>query len=392
MAVTFKQGADLSDTAIRWEEHDHSVIAFDNGWTFVGELYYGTELLFTKTSGFTPADTDPNLTLSWPTAGELNDLLPNRTYDLRITATRDSDQRERKMDLTIVIEDSVAIEIGPHVGPCETWPYVRSDDLDIADEALVAQAATHVLWALSGYQHGFCNMVLRPCARSCTTWEPYLWTPPTMFATSWSYGWGAWPACGCSRRSRGCSCADLPTLRLPSPIARLDQVRVDGVDLDLTTDVRVSQWRDVQRIDGGTFPACQDFTVADGDGVCIVRLRRGRAVPALGQLAMGELVGELSRSFRGQPCGLSPRAKEVTRKGVTQVQFDPQVFLDKGRTGLPICDLFIGVVNPTGQRRAPRVYRADDSHRGAPGPRPVESAASILGSGGTVILDGGTDG
>lgn len=255
----------------------------------------------------------------------------------------------------------------PRVGPCETWPFVRCSDTVHENEDILASAATHILWALSGHRYGLCDMVLRPCARRAP-WEPYLWLPPAVFSTIWSSGligpsswgpWGAWPGCSCSRGPLPCSCTQLSTVRLPGPIAELVQVRVDGVDLNLTTAVRVDRFRQISRIDGGEFPVCQDFTKEDGPGTFITRHRRGRRVPALGQLAMGELVDELGKSCKGQPCGLSARAKEVTRKGVTEAQFDPQIFLDKGRTGLPKCDLFIGTVNPHGLRRQSRVFRAD---------------------------------
>lgn len=110
IAVYYK-GAALPDLACLWLDDDGNPIDFTTGYTFEALIGTpGTPALFTKTDGFTGADTDPNLTLAWPTTGELQDLAPNKSYSIDITATRQSDGKPRKARYMIFLSDAVAAE------------------------------------------------------------------------------------------------------------------------------------------------------------------------------------------------------------------------------------------------------------------------------------------
>lgn len=107
MPDVYIKGADLPDLTRRWEDHNHNLIDFSTGWTFtalIGKI--GQPAVIEKTSGMTGAATEPNFTLAWE-LDELDDLEPNQAYTIDVTAVRASDGKERKMQLSIFVKDSV---------------------------------------------------------------------------------------------------------------------------------------------------------------------------------------------------------------------------------------------------------------------------------------------
>lgn len=113
MATPYTKGAELPDLAITWLDHTGEVIDFSTGWTFAIKVGTpGKPAEFTKDTGITGDDTAPNLVIAWATTGELDSLAPNKAYTLAITAKRTTDDKERKMNTTIYIGDTVEDE-GP---------------------------------------------------------------------------------------------------------------------------------------------------------------------------------------------------------------------------------------------------------------------------------------
>jgi hypothetical protein len=53
---------------------------------------------------------------------------------------------------------------------------------------------------------------------------------------------------------------------------------------------------------------------------------------------------------------LPERVQTITRQGVTVGFLDPQDFLEKGRTGITMIDLWLRSVNPRGISRRARMY------------------------------------
>jgi hypothetical protein len=249
----------------------------------------------------------------------------------------------------------------PALRPCEPWPVLSCGDIEEdTDLDAITMAATELLWELSGHRYGFCTVTVRPCARGCLDgWmfqrtETGILAPPADY-WSWSTGY---PVAGC-KCGVECGCTYLPQVFLPGPVAQLLEVRIDGESVAVSgpdAAVRVDAWNRLVRRDGAAFAGCQDFGADDGPGTLFVTYRRGKDVPVLGQIAMGELMPELARACRGQPCSLSPRARQVTRKGVQEVVNDPTALLDKGLTGLPRVDLFLTAKNPYRLRQRARVF------------------------------------
>lgn len=58
-------------------------------------------------------------------------------------------------------------------------------------------------------------------------------------------------------------------------------------------------------------------------------------------------------------CQLPERVTSVSREGLSYTVFDPQTYLDKGRTGVAVVDAFLSAVNPSRALRPAAVYTPD---------------------------------
>lgn len=265
-----------------------------------------------------------------------------------------------------------------NVDPCTGWPVIwgacESDILAISGSAAVTgiavQAATEVLYALSGRQFGVCQLTVRPCRRECS-------------GDGWGYGgfggwweWGQWPRplfyqgtwynimCGnCGNGGgRSCSCQYVSEVWLPSPVSSVAQVKVDGVILDPSA-YRVDDWRLLVRTDGHIWPICQDLTKSDSaTGTWSVTVNFGQDVPVLGQVAVGELACQITKLILGdKSCMLPKPVQQLVRQGVTLNFLDPNEVFANGRIGLYIGDLFITTTNPHGLAERSQVYDVDNA-------------------------------
>jgi hypothetical protein len=107
--VTYIQGSDLPDLTIEWRDRNGALIQFQSvAHTFdlkVGHPGQAADL--TKSTGFTGADTAPNVTVQWATTGELNTLTPG-TYQADLTATRSGDGKQRKLRFPLVVLPAIS--------------------------------------------------------------------------------------------------------------------------------------------------------------------------------------------------------------------------------------------------------------------------------------------
>lgn len=250
--------------------------------------------------------------------------------------------------------------------PCEAWPVTWTCDIAATDQEtldLAVNVATQILYALTGRQFGFCTVTLRPCRDDCqeAPWPGgdwllwpgrQIWPQPALIA-------GLWYNLTCGTCGTNCSCSTISEVTLPAPVTSIVQVRVDGQVL-VTGAYRVDDNRTLVRIDGGTWPRCNDLAKSDAAvGTWSVTAKFGRAVPDLCQLAVGELACELLRAIRGDDCRLPRQLQSLTRQGVS-IQF-PNVteLLTEGRLGLYLCDLAITTYNAAGLARQSRTFRVD---------------------------------
>ena len=81
--------------------------------------------------------------------------------------------------------------------------------------------------------------------------------------------------------------------------------------------------------------------------------------PDIGHLAAVEMANEYVKFFNHEACALPDRVTSVSRQGLTIEVYDPADFLDKGRIGLPLADVFIASTNPFKSQKPARVLSVD---------------------------------
>ena len=91
-----------------------------------------------------------------------------------------------------------------------------------------------------------------------------------------------------------------------------------------------------------------------------VTYQHGVKPPEAGIMAAKELANELVLlETNPDACSLPSRITSISRQGVSYTVFDPQSFLDKGRTGLYNVDLFLSATNPSGAVKKAKVFSPD---------------------------------
>jgi hypothetical protein len=232
-------------------------------------------------------------------------------------------------------------------------------DADLAKEAIAG--ASFVLWMLSARKYGGTRRVTEVY---CQTGLNYLGStvlPTTMRATMMSGSnmqvhpmlhegvitnevFGMCGTCGCEH-----------TIRLRgAPVRQVHKVWHGDEPIPLT-DVAIYDYSYITapRRCWGT---CEDLEVD---------YTYGSEPPALGKMAARELATQyllaLSDDEDGE-CVLPQRVTQVSRQGVSWTLLDPQDFLDHGRTGIYLVDLFLRTVNPDQARLRARVF-SPDLHR-----------------------------
>lgn len=241
-----------------------------------------------------------------------------------------------------------------------TWPCTVSAESAAATGTAVA-VATELLDAFSGRQFtSGCELTLRPCRRECAD-APWGWV-------EWpSVGWpqaaligGLWYNLACGTCPDACSCGSgLSEVLLPAVVHTLVAVKVDGSPL-ATGSYRVDDGRRLVRLDGETWPSCQDLALDDTEpGTWSVTAVFGQPVPELGQLAAGEIACEVLRALDGEDCRLPANVTQLVRQGVTIQMADPTAADRSALLGLTWVRAFLEAVNPHGLPARSRVYSID---------------------------------
>jgi hypothetical protein len=226
----------------------------------------------------------------------------------------------------------------------------------LTDEEVAAalMRASEILWALSGR---------RWYGQGCTETATLRSHPPQPGQGTWPYH-RMWGACACwgsgvlvdGRLFPGF--ADYQGEHIASPMAvKLPRSRVNSI-VSVTIDgapfaaYRLLQSGWVERTDGQGWRMCDDSTV--------IVYTFGEAPPAGGRDAAVDLGVELAKARIGdRSCRLPQRVTSVTRQGLSFSQIDPFTFLDKGRTGLLLVDLWLAAVNPEARPQAAGVWSPD---------------------------------
>lgn len=176
---------------------------------------------------------------------------------------------------------------------------------------------------------------------------------------------GCW-SCSCSTWA-GCSCPWYPWLDLRSaPVTSVTSVTVDGVALAASAwklgdpDDPLQAGR-LYRLDGGTWPCCQDIALeATEPGTWQIVYPWGEAPPAGGDLMAEILACEYVKLWTGGKCRLPAHLTTITRENLTStVVADPQKIIADGQVGLPEVDLWVASINPSGADRQPKILNPD---------------------------------
>lgn len=250
-------------------------------------------------------------------------------------------------------------------GPCSPWePIWGQCTLPTGSEAIsgsALMAASEILWSLTGQRFGTCTVTLRPCRESCYggSWlEEHGWWQFGSYPTP-AWFQGAWFNIGCGGCTGGCSCTEISELKLPGPVASIDEVKIDDVVLDSSAYV-VQNWNLLVRQDGGQWPLCNDFSKASGSGVWTVTASFGEGVPVTGKLAVAELAVEYAKLLLcDDECRLPQGVQQVTRQGVSMTLNEISQIFEAGLVGLPLCDRFIQTWNPHKLQAPSAVYDLD---------------------------------
>lgn len=261
-------------------------------------------------------------------------------------------------------------------GPCTPWVTVAETQTVPGADRLSADllqegidVASGSLYRRSGRQFsGVCTDVVRPLKRLYVTENAPWW-----FQWMWSDG-PTVHTCG-RPPSRNCGCGPLPEITLGAgPIRQILEVRIDGAVLDPSA-YRVDDRRWLVRIDGDSFPCCQNLAKdpLTDDDTFQVTFEWGEAPPVGGTVAAKVLAVEIAKMLAGGPCQLPQRLQNVTFNGSSYTLLDPMAFLDNGLTGIYVVDLFLTDVNPHKLQRRSTVISPDIT-------RPVRRTAVAPGS------------
>jgi hypothetical protein len=214
--------------------------------------------------------------------------------------------------------------------------------------AVFEEMAATYLWDWTGRKYGQCEVTLRPCRQPCYEGVSTFWggaggplaAPFTPVLIQ-----GAWLNIGCGSCGDTCGCDSTASLRLPGPIASVQQVQIDGEVLS-SLAYRVDNGRFLVRTDGGRWPTCQNMNLMDGqEDTWSVTYTKGTAVPKGGQVAAGRLANELAKAACGdKSCGLPQRVQSITRQGVTVAVLDSFDDIDTGHTGIWLIDSWVASV------------------------------------------------
>lgn len=260
----------------------------------------------------------------------------------------------------------------PDQAPGCTWPVSYAecgpcDVLSTENKPTFEAMAADYLWNWTGRAYGLCDTTIRPCRDDCTRGVSTFWGQgpfPSVYGQGNTGYWpvvigGDWLNLACGTCIGRCKCGDeAKTLRLPGPIASITKITIDGNVLD-DSAYRVDNGRVLVRIDGDSWPKCQDLEapLTDAD-TWSIQYDRGVAVPIGGQIAAGVLACEMAKAAcNDSSCRLPARIQSITRQGVTIAVLDAFDGLERGQTGIWLIDSWVASL--TQPKRGGQVYSVD---------------------------------
>jgi hypothetical protein len=224
--------------------------------------------------------------------------------------------------------------------------------------------AWSLLASLTAYSIGQCPITVRPCALGCTP-SGYYQTgavrggnaaalPQATIGMFNPYITGGRWVNGCGCRT-DCSCTSLSEVVLPGPVGRIVSIYQDG-ELVPSTAYRVDDGNRLVRLDGESWPACQDMALSDTAGFSVTYYR-GAAPNVMTRAAAGALAADFYAGCEGGQCRLPANLVAANRAGESY-EFETTDFAD-GKTGIREVDAVIQIYNPYGLKTRPTVVSPD---------------------------------
>jgi len=135
------------------------------------------------------------------------------------------------------------------------------------------------------------------------------------------------------------------------PVISIVDVFSGGVEIPLT-DIELRNNAFIMRKDKTPF-------VLSPQEELVVTYTHGSPPPIAGKRAAVRLANELILAEKQDPnCALPDSVTSINRQGISYTLLDPQVYIEKGRTGVYEIDMFIYGANPRGALKKPNVYTA----------------------------------
>ncbi|MCX4550609.1 MULTISPECIES: hypothetical protein [unclassified Streptomyces] len=150
-------------------------------------------------------------------------------------------------------------------------------------------------------------------------------------------------------------------MRLEGPVYDIVSVDVDGEVL-VPEAYRIDAPGMLVRTDGECWPDCQDMAAPSGtEGTFTVEYRIGLPLDDAAVAAVSELTCHFLKGCSPGACGCKTNRNvtRMVRQGVEMEMPDPTLIFAEGRTGLPIVDLWLAVVNPYRMTSPSRAYSPD---------------------------------
>lgn len=250
----------------------------------------------------------------------------------------------------------MSVEIPEYAG-C-LWPAdpaCFTSEWEALDEGVRVRAlalASSSLEGLTAGRVGGCPITVRPCSRrACSpAWAHSGGGPfyPNNFGGQW------FNTCMCSGT---CSCTTMCEISLRAPVGRVDEVKVDGVPLDLA-DFRLDNGHILVWQGEGDcpMPASQNLSLPDtAEGTFSITYLNAYSVDATGAAAVALLAMEFSKACTGRgKCSLPRNVTDVVRNGIT---FSVQAGLfPGGQTNIDTVDAFVRRYNPNNLTQQPTIW------------------------------------
>jgi len=214
----------------------------------------------------------------------------------------------------------------------------RLDDPDSPYASAAIESASYILWMLSGRkfsgQHTTVETYFQPYSDDALTQRIYPVLDNGQVRN----------VCGAC----GSTCLHFIPLR-GQPIISIETITVGDREIDLA-DVAIYDYSAIAPVDG-CWGTCDDMEIA---------YTFGTIPPAAGTAAATELANQfIWAATDDERCSLPARVTSVSRQGVSWTLLDQQDFLEQGRTGIYLVDLFLRTVNPTKALMRSRVFSPD---------------------------------